>query len=76
MQCLRAATSLITVLSCVKLHMQDAVAVWQAVLGEEQPPTVLVGHSMGGAIATRAAGLQVNLIPAGFGQPEDNQLEL
>lgn len=41
------------------LHVQDAVAVWQAVLGHEQPPTVIVGHSMGGAIATRAAGLQV-----------------
>lgn len=39
--------------------MQDAVAVWEAVLGEEKPPTVLVGHSMGGAIATWAASLQV-----------------
>lgn len=39
--------------------MQDAVAVWEAVLGEEKPPTVLVGHSMGGAIATWAACLQV-----------------
>mmetsp|Transcript_17995 Transcript_17995/g.32030 ORF Transcript_17995/g.32030 Transcript_17995/m.32030 type:complete len:382 (-) Transcript_17995:19-1164(-) len=33
----------------------DAVAVWQALFGEEKPATVLIGHSMGGAIATRAA---------------------
>ena len=39
--------------------VQDAVAVWEALLGVERPPTVLVGHSMGGAIATWAASLQV-----------------
>ena len=35
------------------------MAVWQAVLGKEAPPTVFVGHSMGGAIATWAANRQV-----------------
>ncbi len=34
---------------------------WQAVLGKEGPPTVFVGHSMGGAIATWAANRQVRL---------------
>ena len=38
---------------------QDAVAVWEALLGEEKAPTVIVGHSMGGAIATWSATLQV-----------------
>ncbi|BDA49543.1 Protein phosphatase methylesterase 1 [Coccomyxa sp. Obi] len=37
---------------------QDAVAVWEALLGEEKAPTVIVGHSMGGAIATWSATLQ------------------
>ena len=32
---------------------------WQALLGKEAVPTVLVGHSMGGAVATWAASLQV-----------------
>ena len=40
--------------------LQDAVAVWRAVVGEEKPPTVLVGHSLGGAIATWAASRQVS----------------
>ena len=35
------------------------MALWQALFGEEQPPTVFVGHSMGGAIATWAASRQV-----------------
>eukprot|EP00741_Cyanophora_paradoxa_P023436 tig00021582_g22640.t1 len=35
--------------------VQDTVDVVKAVYGEEQPPIVLVGHSMGGAIAARAA---------------------
>ena len=43
--------------------MQDAVALWQALLGEESPPTVFVGHSMGGAIATWAASRQVRPQP-------------
>lgn len=38
---------------------QDVVEVWEAAFGEEQPATMLVGHSMGGAIAVRAAALQV-----------------
>jgi protein phosphatase methylesterase 1 len=29
----------------------DAVAVWEALFGETHPPAVLVGHSVGGAIA-------------------------
>jgi pimeloyl-ACP methyl ester carboxylesterase len=33
----------------------DVVALWQAVFGEEKPPTVLVGHSVGGAIAVWTA---------------------
>ncbi len=41
------------------MRAQDAVALWQALLGEEKPPTVFVGHSMGGAIATWAASRQV-----------------
>ena len=43
--------------------MQDAVALWQALLGDESPLTVFVGHSMGGAIATWAASRQVSLQP-------------
>lgn len=39
---------------------------WLALLGGERPPTVLVGHSMGGAVATWAASLQVP--PAQSGQ--------
>lgn len=35
--------------------MQDATAVWQALYGEERPPTVVLGHSMGGAVAVHAA---------------------
>ena len=31
----------------------DAGAVWQAIFGAEAPPTVVVGHSMGGAVAVR-----------------------
>ena len=34
---------------------------WEAVLGEERAPTVIVGHSMGGAIATWAASLKVSI---------------
>jgi hypothetical protein len=45
------------------LCLQDAVAVWEALLGEEKLPTVIVGHSMGGAIATWAASLQVGRVP-------------
>ena len=33
---------------------------WQAALGQVGPPTVFVGHSMGGAIATWAANRQVS----------------
>ncbi len=43
------------------MRAQDAVALWQALLGEEKPPTVFVGHSMGGAIATWAASRQVGI---------------
>ena len=45
------------------MRAQDAVALWQALLGEEKPPTVFVGHSMGGAIATWAASRQVGFQP-------------
>ena len=34
---------------------QDAAAVWEAMFGEEKPPTVLLGHSFGGAIAVWTA---------------------
>lgn len=38
---------------------QDVVAVWQQVLGSSgHVPTLLVGHSMGGALAVRAAASQ------------------
>ena len=37
----------------------DVVAVWQAAFGPEAAPTVLLGHSMGGAIAVRAAASKV-----------------
>ncbi|DBA73372.1 TPA: hypothetical protein ACH3X1_011416 [Trebouxia sp. C0004] len=33
----------------------DAIAVWRRVLSVEHPPIVLVGHSMGGAVAVRCA---------------------
>eukprot|EP00884_Botryococcus_braunii_P014509 jgi/Botrbrau1/23059/Bobra.0243s0002.1 len=33
----------------------DVIAVWHSLLGKEQPPTVLVGHAMGGADAIRIA---------------------
>lgn len=45
---------------CPRMCLQDAVAVWRAVVGEEKPPTVLVGHSLGGAIATWATSRQVS----------------
>lgn len=35
--------------------MLDAIAVWRRVLSVEQPSIVLVGHSMGGAVAVRCA---------------------
>ena len=38
---------------------QDAVMVWQTAFGEEAPPTVLCGHSMGAAIAIRIANSKV-----------------
>ena len=31
---------------------------WEALAGDHAPPTVLLGHSMGGAIAVRAAASQ------------------
>lgn len=34
---------------------QDAAEVWAKLFGEEQPPTVLLGHSFGGAIAVWTA---------------------
>lgn len=38
---------------------------WMALYGAEQAPTLLVGHSMGGAVAVRlAAEPQVPLIPS------------
>lgn len=33
----------------------DLVAVWRAMFAEERPPTVLLGHSVGGALAVWAA---------------------
>ena len=43
--------------------MQDAVAVWKALYAEERPPIVLVGHSMGGAVAVRTAATKVSDLP-------------
>jgi protein phosphatase methylesterase 1 len=34
---------------------RDAAAVWEAMFGDEKPPTVLLGHSFGGAIAVWTA---------------------
>lgn len=34
---------------------EDAAALWEEMFGEEKPPTVLVGHSFGGAIAVWTA---------------------
>lgn len=42
-------------------HLQDVIGVWKGVYGEEKPPIILVGHSMGGAIAVRAAATKVNI---------------
>lgn len=33
----------------------DVVALWAAMFGAESPPTVLMGHSVGGALAVWAA---------------------
>lgn len=41
--------------------LQDAIGVWAELYGEEQPPIVLVGHSMGGAVAVRCAATKVNI---------------
>lgn len=42
---------------CVQTMTQDIVAVWQQVFGSsgDRVPTLLVGHSMGGALAVWAA---------------------
>jgi protein phosphatase methylesterase 1 len=34
---------------------EDVLGVWSAMFADEAPPTVLVGHSVGGAIAVWAA---------------------
>lgn len=34
--------------------VQDVVNVWSVLNGEERPPLVILGHSMGGAVAVRA----------------------
>jgi protein phosphatase methylesterase 1 len=39
--------------------VDDIYAVWRALFAEEAPPTVLVGHSVGGALATWAAAAEV-----------------
>lgn len=39
---------------------QDVVAVWRELYGQDQPPIILVGHSMGGAVAVRSAATEVN----------------
>ncbi len=41
---------------------QDATVAWQQLFGVEAPPTVLLGHSMGGAVAVRAAASKVCLM--------------
>ena len=41
--------------------LQDAIAVWRELYHVERPPIVLVGHSMGGAIAVRCAASKVCL---------------
>ena len=40
---------------CACCSLQDALSVCRAVSGPEPRPTVLVGHSMGGAVAVRLA---------------------
>jgi protein phosphatase methylesterase 1 len=37
------------------LLSEDAAALWDTMFGEEKPPTVLMGHSFGGAIAVWTA---------------------
>jgi pimeloyl-ACP methyl ester carboxylesterase len=36
-------------------NRQDAAALWAELYGAERAPTLLVGHSMGGAVAVRLA---------------------
>lgn len=50
------------------------MALWQTLLAAEAPATVLVGHSMGGAVATRAAAgvVRLNRLPTPFTAPANN----
>lgn len=43
------------------LFLQDSVAVWAELYREEQPPIILVGHSMGGAVAVKCAATKVTI---------------
>lgn len=56
--CLADAALEESIYCCITL--QDAVAVWKTLYAEEKPPLVLVGHSMGGAIAVRTAATKVS----------------
>ena len=43
--------------------VDDLAALWAAApIVAEQPPVVLVGHSMGGALAVRAAGTKKSMM--------------
>lgn len=38
------------------------MAVWGVLFGEEKPPIVAVGHSMGGAVAVHMAALKASVM--------------
>ena len=48
-------------LCCLDTYVvQDALAVWKHLFDTERPPVVIVGHSMGGAVAVRCAASKVS----------------